>query len=100
VCVVRAVSGTTYGMITIEEAKEKYSKTRLWFESYYKYLFEFNGRAADGSIIKVWYGGEPGEIYRFSISVDVSLWLGNIADWWKVEITKEGTVIFLYESWA
>lgn len=48
----------------------KYGDVELFFTSYYKYSFGFEGVADDGLKIYMSIGGDSGDIYRFSVSRD------------------------------
>lgn len=56
---------------------KKYGKTKLHFSNYDKFIFYFEGKTADG-VIRVSFGGEPSDIYRFSFDNSEDLLLEEI----------------------
>lgn len=75
--------------MTKEEFFEKYGHVVVKFSSYYKYVFTFAGTLEDGSQILVDYGGDSGEIYRYSLSKDDEI---TVEDLWPSSgrIIKDG----------
>lgn len=77
--------------MTREEAEEKYGEVPLFFQSYYKYSFTFEGRAPDGNKIHGGFGGESDDVYRTHVTRDAPETLASLR-WFKI-FTPEGTVV-------
>lgn len=60
-----------------EEFEEKYSDVDLYFKSYYKYGFTFEGTAEDGTRIEAYRGGGADSVYRYEVKPDVPKKVGN-----------------------
>lgn len=56
-----------------KEFVDKYGSEVLQFTGYYKYTFNFEGTAADGSKILANLGGDREEIYRAYIYPEMSI---------------------------
>lgn len=66
--------------ITEEEAIALYGNVGLKFTEYYKYTFIFKGEAPDGAKISVRMGGNPDDIYKFSVNNIMEVRLSNKID--------------------
>lgn len=58
--------------MTKQEFCKKYEKVDLYFKSYYKYKFLFEGRASDNKLITVIVGGASEDIYRLDVEANKS----------------------------
>ena len=78
--------------VDLERALERYGKVELKFDNYYKYAFEFRGKAADGTIVvlKVY-----GDVYRFEVDAVTPVYAIHLEPEaaWK----SKGTVTFYSE---
>ena len=54
--------------MTKEEFLIKYGDVEVTFSEYYKYTFTFCADLPGGLNVSVGYGGDAGEIYRYSLS--------------------------------
>ena len=74
--------------ITHDEFIEKYADVRMTFSNYYKYGFTYVGQTDDGVNVSVTYGGETGQIYRFSLDAGHNFLLGETAMHFKSGVSK------------
>ena len=84
-------------MLTLEEVHDKYGNVPTFFQSYYKYKFYFQGVAEDGAIIKICYGGDHTDIYRFDVGRDTILTI-NQSCYTILRIDLEGNNVFTYDT--
>jgi hypothetical protein len=54
-------------ILTKEQFLEKYGDVRMYFTSYFKYTFSFEGKTPNGEILKASIGGNPDDIYRLEV---------------------------------
>ena len=78
--------------MTREEAEEKYGEVPLYFQSYYKYSFTFEGKAPDGNTITGSSGGSGDDIYRHHVRRDTPETLSSLR-WFEIK-APNGTLVF------
>ena len=48
----------------------KYGDVEVKFSGYYKYVFTYDAVLPSGQRLRVWYGGDSGEIYKHDVTAD------------------------------
>ena len=75
---------------------EKYGEIELSFSSYYKYCFSFIYKNEDLTI-SGYYGGNDGDIYRYSLNFDTKIKVKDYQDSLNsLRITKGDELVFEY----
>lgn len=81
-----------------DEVMAKYGSVPLVFTSYYKYSFEFGGQSEDGTFVSCSIGGDANDIYRFQVTPDTTVLLGDL-EWNSASITKDGKELWCEHNW-
>ena len=85
--------------LTQAEVDEKYAKVPVNFYNYWKYKFYYKGFADDGNEIRVSYGGDSGDIYRYDVD-DNPTPFESCYRWTTVEVlSPSGENLFKFEDY-
>ena len=86
--------------MTKEEVENTFADVKLKFSHYFKFSFSFVAEG-DGFKITGVFGGDSDSIYRYDLSNDEEVSLGDCLEdsWHSVTITKSGEEIFQWDDY-
>lgn len=81
-----------------EEIISKYGDVPMKFESYYKYVFTFAGKAPDGASLRASIGGNSDDIYKLDVAHDDVMTLKNLSQYRRATVYLNGEVNWEYDG--